>query len=149
MAQFSVLIAAIALATGVVTQGTKPQATKSAAGATVLEGTWVITSFNGQTPPEGAAELTLTFAGDTYHQTQGGKVNERGTFKVDAKKKPMTFDLAIAEGSDAGKAQLGIVEVTGDTLKAVLDTPGAAQRPADFTPKEGFFLFTAKKRAKV
>jgi uncharacterized protein (TIGR03067 family) len=154
MAHLSVLIAAIALATGVVTQGTKAQgtkaqATKPASGATMLEGTWVITSLNGQTPPDGSPELTLTFAGDKYHQTLGGQVNERGTFKVDAKKKPMTLDLAIAEGSDAGKTQLGIVEVTGETFKAVLDTPGAAQRPADFTPKEGFFMFTAKKRVKV
>ena len=85
----------------------------------------MITSINGQTAPQGSPEMTLTFTGDTYHQTLGGEVNERGTIKLDASKKPMTIDLIITEGPDAGKTQLGIFEVTGDTVRASLDTPGA------------------------
>lgn len=59
----------------------------------------------------------MTFKGNTYHQPYGGKVNERGTFKIDTAKKPMTMDLTITEGSDAGKAQPGIFEVSGDILR--------------------------------
>ena len=141
MTYFSMFIAGIALAAGVLAQDSKD--TK---GAAALQGTWVITSINGQTAPEGSPEMTLTFAGDKYHQTLGGEVNERGTIKLDASKKPMTIDLIITEGSDAGKMQLGIIEVTGDTVRANLDTPGINQRPTDFTVKEGFVMFEGKRK---
>ena len=141
MTHFSMFIAAVSLAAGVLAQDSK-DTTKP----TALEGTWVITSINGQTAPEGAPEMTLTFAGDKYHQTLGGEVNERGTIKLDASKKPMTIDLIITEGADAGKTQLGIIEVTGDTVRANLDTPGTSQRPTDFAVKEGFIMFVGKKK---
>jgi uncharacterized protein (TIGR03067 family) len=141
MTHFSMVIAGVALAASVFAQ-----APKKTTGAAALQGTWVITSLNGQPAPEGSPEMTLTFTGDKYHQTVGGEVNERGTIKVDASKKPMTIDLIIAEGQDAGKTQLGLFEVTGDTLRANLDTPGAKQRPADFTVKEGSIMFTGKKK---
>ena len=110
-----------------------------------LQGTWVITSINGQATPEGSPEMTLTFTGDKYHQTLGGEVNERGTIKLDKSKKPMMIDLIIAEGDDAGKTQLGIIEVSGDTVRANLDTPGLQQRPPDFTIKEGFVMFVGRR----
>ena len=111
-----------------------------------LQGTWVVTAMNGQDAPAGSPQLSLTFTGDKYHQTFDGQINERGSYKVDASKKPMTIELTITEGQDAGKTQLGIIEVTGDTLRAALDMPGANQRPTDFTAKEGSVLFVAKKQ---
>ena len=141
MTHITMVIAGIALAAGVLSQDAKGK-TKP----TALEGTWVIASINGQAMPEGSPEMTLTFTGDKYHQTVGGKVNERGTIKLDRTKKPMTIDLIIAEGQDAGKTQLGIIEVTGDTVRANLDTPGLQQRPPDFTAKEGFVMFVGKKK---
>ena len=141
MTHFSMLFAGIALAAALAGQDPKP-----GTGAAALQGTWIITSVNGQTAPEGSPQMTLTFAGDKYHQTVGSEVTERGTIKVDASKKPMTIDLMIAEGSDAGKTQLGVIELSGDTLRANLDTPGARQRPSDFTVKEGFVMFEGKKK---
>lgn len=140
MTSVGMIVAALAFAFGIVAQDVKATDTKQ------LQGTWVIASINGQPMPEGAPPMTLTFAGDKYHQTVGGNVNERGSIKVDASKKPMTIDLLIAEGDDAGKIQLGIFEVTGDTLRANLDTPGAGQRPTDFTVKDGFIMFVGKKK---
>ena len=64
-------------------------------------------------------ELSLTFKGNTYLQTFGGNVNESGTFKIDTAKKPMTMDLTITEGSDAGKAQPGIVDGGGKEAEAL------------------------------
>lgn len=140
MKQFSTIVAAVALAASVFAQGSKATAS--------LQGTWVVASINGQAPPDGAAEMSLTFAGDKYHQTLGGEVNERGTFAIDASKKPMTIDLTITEGSDAGKVQLGIVEITGDSMRLALDIPGAKQRPGDFTVKEdGIVVMATKKKA--
>ncbi len=120
-----------------------------APGAAALQGTWVFQSINSQTPPEGAPEMTLTFTGANYHQTLGQQVNERGTFKVDTSKKPMTIDLTIVEGDDAGKTQLGIFEVAGDTLRANFGLAGATTRPADMTVKTESLLLVATKKKKA
>jgi uncharacterized protein (TIGR03067 family) len=140
----NILIAAIALALGAQAVAQQPKATNPAA---ALQGTWVVASINGQAPPEGMAEMTLTFSGEKYSSSTGATVDERGTFAVDGSKKPMTVDLVIVEGTDAGKTQLGIFEVTGDTLRLNLDTPGAGQRPAEFTIKDTGVMVVAKKKA--
>ena len=139
----NIVIAMIALALSAHAVAQEPKVTNPAA---ALQGTWVVGSINGQAPPEGMAEMTLTFAGEKYHSSTGTTVDERGTFTVDGSKKPMTLDLVIVEGTDAGKTQLGIFEVTGDTLRLNLDTPGAGQRPADFTSKETGVMVVAKKK---
>jgi uncharacterized protein (TIGR03067 family) len=141
MTYVGMVVAAFAFASGLIAQDTKTS------GTAALQGTWMIESINGQSMPEGAPPMTLTFTGDKYEQTVGGDVNERGSIKVDSSKKPMTIDLLIAEGDDAGKIQLGIFEVTGDTIRANLDRPGAGQRPTDFTVKEDSIMFVGKKKA--
>ena len=133
----------LTLTAGALAQGAKP-ADPNAAALSSLQGKWVITSLNGQAVGEGM-EVSLTFTGDKYAQAMNGEVNERGTIKLDASKKPMTIDLIITEGGDAGKTQLGVFEVSGDKLTANLDTPGAGQRPADFSQREGSLLFLATK----
>ena len=139
MTHFGAFILAVAMAGGVLTQESKDNP-----GAVALQGTWVLTTVNGQSA-EGGPPLTLTFAGDKYHQTVGGDVNERGTFKIDSSKTPMAIDLTIVEGDDAGKTQLGILQVTGETLQVAFDTPGRGQRPTDFTIKEGVLVASARK----
>jgi uncharacterized protein (TIGR03067 family) len=138
--QFTTAVAGVALAVGLVTQGGR-DANETAA----LEGTWQVTSVSGQSIEEGVPALMLTFTGDKYQQAVGADVNERGTFKTDASKKPTIIDFVILEGDDVGKTQLGIIEVSGDTLRASLDTPGSAQRPTDFSVKEGVFVLVAKR----
>ena len=141
MLHIAVALIAIALASPL------PVQQKAGAGKpSALEGTWVVQSINGQPAGDGSQEMTLTFAGANYHQSVAGQVNERGTFKVDATKKPMTIDLTIVEGSDAGKTQPGVFEVSGDTLRVHFDLPGGKTRPADMTPKEGLLLVVAKKK---
>jgi uncharacterized protein (TIGR03067 family) len=147
MTQLATIIATITLVTGVFAQGTKPQVKpgakpQTAKSATALQGTWAISSINGEAATE-SNELKLTFDGNKYHQTLGGTVNERGTFKVDTTKKPMTIDLSIMEGDDAGKTQLGILEVTGDTMRCTFNPPGSTERPASLT--EGAIVVAAKK----
>lgn len=126
-------------------QAPKPDATMSKL-MTSLQGVWVITSANGETPPEGAPEVTLAITGDKYAQTVAGNVVERGTFKIDETKKPMTLDLSITEGESAGKNQVGIFEVTDTTMRGILNEAGLTTRPTNFQPAEGMFVFTAKKK---
>jgi len=143
MTQLCMVVVALAVSTGVYAQAGAKGAAAAKAAAAALQGTWILTTVNGEPLSE---ELALTIGGDKYHQTVGGAVNERGTIKIDTTKKPMTIDLVIAEGSDAGKTQLGIIEVTGDTIRGNLDRPGAAQRPTDFNIKDGAIMFVGKRK---
>ena len=111
--------------------------------ATALQGTWNVTLVNDQAAPEGA--MALQFEGTKYAVVINGGVDETGTFKLDATKTPWTFDLNIVEGSDAGKLQLGILEMKGEAIHGLLGTPGAASRPANFDSADGVIAFVAVK----
>ena len=139
MLRIAAALCAIALASPLSAQ-------KPPAAAAALQGTWIFQSINSQSAPEGSPEMTLTFSGANYQQAAGGQVNERGTFKVATAKKPMTIDLTIVEGDDAGKTQLGIFEVSGDTLRANFGRAGATTRPTDMTVKAETLLLVAKKK---
>ena len=108
-----------------------------------LQGTWVISSINGQ--PLGV-EMALVFKGNAYEQVVNGSVDERGTITVDAKKKPLSIELAIGEGNDAGKKQPGIVEVTADSMKLKLAFPAATAAPTAFGVEDGFLMVEASRK---
>ena len=94
-----------------------------------LQGNWAVTMFNGQAVPADAG-FYLVFKGDKYEQWTQNAVDERGTIKVDPKTKPMSIDLIITEGNDAGKTQPGIYEFTdAETISVGLAVPGTTTRP--------------------
>jgi len=107
-----------------------------------IQGTWQIVTFNGQDAPAGV-DVHLTFTGDKYEQWANGTVEERGTFKVNPATKPASIDLSIAEGSDAGKLQLGLYEINGETLSISFSAPGDPVRPK--TPADGVINVVLKK----
>ena len=101
-----------------------------------LQGSWAIVAFNGQDVPA-EAQAFLTFNGDKYEQSNNGSVDERGTIKVDPKTKPMSIDLIITEGGDAGKTQPGVYELLdATTLSIGLALPGNTTRPTAVTNAE-------------
>ena len=57
--------------------------------------------------------------------------------------KPASIDLMIAEGSDAGKLQLGVYEINGDTLSLTFSAPSDPVRPK--TLAEGAVVVILKK----
>jgi uncharacterized protein (TIGR03067 family) len=132
---------------GTWTQGTSTapltfqRATKALAS---LQGLWVVTSMNGQST--GDTEVVLAITADAWTSIRNGRIEERGTLKIDPASTPMTFDMVITAGSDQGKTQLGVVEVTGDTMKSKLNTPGVAPRPSDFAIQPGHYVFVARKQ---
>ena len=109
-----------------------------------LQGIWNVTLFGGQDAPEGA--IALQFEGTKYAVIINGGVDETGTFKLDATKTPWTFDLSIVEGSDAGKLQMGIIEMKGDAIHGVLGQPGSGTRPASFDAADGIAFVAAKRK---
>ena len=95
-----------------------------------LQGNWAIATFNGQDVPA-EAQFFLAFNGDKYEQWNNGSVDERGTIKIDPRTKPMSIDLIITEGNDAGKTQPGVYELTDSTTLWIgLATPGNTTRPS-------------------
>ncbi len=111
-------------------------------GGDALKGAWTATKLErgGQDIPADQLKelkMQLIFDGEKYTERIGGKVNEEGTIKIDTSKKPHTIDLNIRTGNDAGKLQVGIFEVKGDTLKLCLAIPGDKERPSEFTSPEG------------
>lgn len=110
-----------------------------------LQGTWAVASLNNQDLTAQGVEMSLVIDGEKYTIVVNGTVDERGTFKFDPSKKPATFDLSIAEGNDAGKLQMGIIEVTGDVVKGLLAAPGGSTRPANFDSSDGEVFFIAGK----
>lgn len=108
-----------------------------------LQGSWQIVTFNGQDAPPGV-DLSLVFTGDKYEQWTNGSVEERGSVKLDPATKPMSIDLLIAEGNDAGKVQLGLAEITADTLSLSFAAPGDPNRPK--TPADGVVWAVLKKK---
>src|SRR5687767_4224270 len=99
-----------------------------------LQGHWAVVDATANPIPAGL-HVSLLITGDKYEGTQQGKVNEQGTIKVDATRTPSSIDFAIAMGADAGKTQLGLVEVKGDTMTMALAAPGGADRPVSFAEK--------------
>jgi len=140
MKKMAMLVAVVLMSAGVMAQDAKKPVDKAFA---PLQGTWTITTFNGQSTDGMGGTSALVIKDDKYQQVTSGTVDERGSLKLDATKKPMTIDLIIEEGNDAGKLQLGIIEVTGDTMKVKLNLAGATPRPTSFEAEEGQILVTA------
>jgi uncharacterized protein (TIGR03067 family) len=108
-----------------------------------LQGTWTFEK-DGKT-------CELKFAKNDFTITFDRKDAFKGTFKIDASKKPKQMDLTITEGEKfKGETAQAIYELDGDTLKWCASEPGKAMRPTEFPTKEGDgpTLFLVFKRAK-
>jgi len=126
---------------------TKPPATAPAVAAALkpLQGTWVLTTPDGQ-PLTQSGDLTIAITGDKYAQAVAGTVNERGTVKLDATKMPTWIDLTITEGADAGKLQVGLIEVSGGVMNGVFAAADNPTRPTSLAPAPGLISFVGKKK---
>ena len=104
-----------------------------------LDGVWVPTSVTvdgKMTDKEKLKDIKLTIKGNSYTVHAGDKEVNKGTFTVDASKKPATIDL-VAVSPDGEKVTLeGIVKLEKDTMTVCAATPGR-DRPTEFTSKEG------------
>lgn len=83
--------------------------------------------------------IKLVISDDKYTVTVGEQV-DRGTWKVNAVKKPKTMDIVGVEGPNKGKTFLAIYEITGDTLRICYDLSGKA-RPTEFKTTTGTMHF--------
>ena len=78
--------------------------------------------------------------------TVQGQIFLKATFTLDPGKSPKTIDYSVTGGTHAGKTQLGIYQLDGDTVKFCFTPPDAA-RPTSFStqPNDGRTLSTWKR----
>jgi uncharacterized protein (TIGR03067 family) len=107
------------------------------------QGAWIVDQLNGNALP---VEMALVIDGGRYAQTIDGTVTETGQFKVDATKSPHHVTLVIEEGDDAGKSQLGIIDVKDNTVRCLLNAPGDATRPTSLEKGDGELYVIAHKK---
>lgn len=109
-----------------------------------LKGEWKPTSSkqNGNSEPkEESARYVVKFEdGGKYTITRDGDKMLKGTYKLDAEKKPAELDLTIEENadnaSDTGGVLRGIIELSGEELKWCFVLPDESTRPTDFTAEQ-------------
>ena len=138
-------LVAVAIAqTPTPTPAAKPATPALSKELTALQGTWQVVTMNGSSPSDQGASLEFVVKGNAYQVIVNGSVDESGTVKIDAAKKPVWFDLSIAEGNDSGKQQLGVIEIGTDTIKMAFAAPGDTTRPSDLD--SGVVTVVAKKQ---
>jgi uncharacterized protein (TIGR03067 family) len=109
-----------------------------------VEGEWKPTEFK-EDGKEGniADDMRMIFKDDTFLVREGDQVHVKGTFKVNAARKPHEIDMEFTEGPEnfQGKTGKGIYAIDGNTLKIALKAPGLDERPKEFASAEGSKIF--------
>jgi uncharacterized protein (TIGR03067 family) len=103
-----------------------------------LAGTWHLTAAkaNGQrVPAEHVPDLKLTFKAGKFTAQLGKGEPQEGTYKLDPIKNPKRIDLNRTQGPEQGRKQVGIYELTGDTLK-ICACDASKSRPTDFDTRD-------------
>jgi uncharacterized protein (TIGR03067 family) len=114
-----------------------PRASAAAADdAPELKGEWGLISLkmDGKVAPDDLIKgFVSTFEGGSYTNMVGDRLVEQGTYVTDGSKSPKTVDFTIKKGPDAGKTQLGIYQIVGETVTICVAEAGSDKRPEDFT----------------
>jgi uncharacterized protein (TIGR03067 family) len=115
-----------------------------------LEGRWtaVVAERNGGV----AADLVgheLTFTGDRFRITQGGRLLFGGTYALDASTEPRRITFEQTEGAEMRGRWLGIYRFLGDRLEIVDNAPDMTKPvPTAFAagPGSGYVLVRFERR---
>lgn len=115
-----------------------------------IQGTWVLDSLvveGKEIPQVNLKNTKLTIKGDKYTFVNGDVTN-KGVYKVDATKKPMTLDIVVDEGPDKGKTLPAIYEADGDSLKICLSIKGKLRPEAFGSKADSGVVLESWKKAK-
>lgn len=107
-----------------------------------IDGTWIPSTaqLGGKEFPEEVRKTIQLVVKDGKYLVVVGKVEDRGTVKLDAAAKPKALDLTGTDGPNKGKTYPCIYERDGDNLKVCYDLSGKA-RPTEFVSTPGTLLF--------
>lgn len=104
-----------------------------------MQGDWAMESFvrdGDKLSDDDAQSLFRNVKGNDYTVFLFDKPIGKGTFQIDATKKPKTIDSFPAGAPDKSKPIRGIYELDGDTLRVCYGAPGK-DRPTEFASKPG------------
>jgi uncharacterized protein (TIGR03067 family) len=143
-----VVLLSVPLLSALVFAAPRPEAAKKDMDG--IQGTWtmIFAATNGQQlPAESIANIKLVMRDDKYTLfKEEDKVNDHGTFKLDAGRSPRTIDITEDQGPNKGKTNRGIYVLDGDTFMVCYNLPHM-ERPTEFTsrPNASIFLFIYKR----
>ena len=125
---------------GLFVSAAPPQPTgKTTPDQEAIQGTWKPqkAEMRGGPAPGDVREQRMIFSGDQFKLVEGDKVLIRGTFTLDASKRPKAMEMKVSEGAggDAEAPVHGIYELNGDNLKWCAAEPGSAAAPEKFETK--------------
>jgi len=98
-----------------------------------IEGEWTVESFdgNGDKGPD-AGSILFRFAEGKVSIKEGKREKaEEASYTLDLKKKPATIDIRPENRGGKGEVVLGILEISGDTMKICFTKEGG-ERPTMF-----------------
>lgn len=126
--------------------------TDAAFDAGKMVGTWKLTEGkkNGEALDDASKQGSYIIKKDKIHIQNDGEDMFVIEYTVDAKAKPVAIDMKIVKSpGDAanGSKALGILELTGDTLKLTYD-PNGEKRPEKFDDDK-MYCFTLKREMKA
>jgi uncharacterized protein (TIGR03067 family) len=105
-----------------------------------LQGTWKVIAAEARgeiSARKEIEELEIIFTGDNIQVREGGKVQERFTYKLDIDKTPRAIDFTFTEGKKKGRTDRGIYLLDGNNLKICIQENKDAARPEEFTTRAG------------
>ena len=124
-----------------VLRGAKPVASdlESSGAKTAWEGEWQMVSgtFSGVPMAESmVAWVKRETRGDVTRVLAGPQIMVHARFTLDDARQPNLVEYVNVSGSNKGKAQSGIAELTDDALRVCVAAPGKP-RPDGFSSKQG------------
>lgn len=117
----------------------------------LLQGAWtpVATEENGkredaENPPELKEKSAWTFEGSAIRGYAGGETFE-ATYTLGSKNGQKTIDILITDGTDKGRRQQALYEISGDVLRLCMypDKRAEMEVPAEFASQgdAGIIIF--------
>jgi uncharacterized protein (TIGR03067 family) len=112
-----------------------------------FQGTWVdVYAEKAGKKLEQVGDHRLKFDGETFSVADHGRVEEKGTIRLNPSKNPLEIDLRFRGGNHEEKTVLGIYTWEGEDLKLCWGEPGGGTRPTDFTTTPGGGFLVVVKR---
>lgn len=103
-----------------------------------IKGDWTIVAMKmgeRSAPDDLIKGLTSRFDGQGYTNRKAGEVIEEGSYQIDAGVTPRAIDFQIKKGEGAGKKQLAVFAIDGETLTLCVAEAGSEKRPTSLEPK--------------
>ncbi|MCI0640818.1 MAG: TIGR03067 domain-containing protein [Gemmataceae bacterium] len=106
----------------------------------LMQGTWLTEFVESNGKPandkEKLVKFKITFQANKYILYFNDKEFTKGTFKLDAGKKPSSIDATPSDGPFKDKVQPGVYKFEGETMFINFGKPDSP-RPEDFKTKPG------------